>query len=89
MTIQCITCKKDYAAEGDCNECKEAKIMGELSDHYVNELLERMIRRTFYNELGEFVSDKIKSIIFGTNEITVTYVNGQCIEFTAELYKED
>ena len=48
-----------------------------------------MVLNTFYNDLGEMVSDKLKEVSYRDEDITVTYINGQRIRFTVELLEEE
>lgn len=60
--------------------------MNKLDNNNVNTLMEGMIRRTFYNTLGEIVSPTIESVsVESFGKYTVEYTNGQKIEFTAKL----
>ncbi len=60
--------------------------MEDLNTNNVDAILERMIRRTFYNDLGEITyPDRVRSVSFGVSGIAVNFVNGQVIEFTADL----
>lgn len=50
-----------------------------------NKMIEAMVRSSFLNVYGEPVDERIKEVRFEDGTVEVEYVDGQIIEFFANL----